>query len=124
MTRTARSASCPALTSWARSPSPTPNGRPRKQRSINPRFGKDHAMKLVMQRERPRLRLNADTAADLMTLNPVSIHRDALLTEALALFTSRSFMVAPVIDNAGRPVGVLSASDILVHDREKVNYLA
>jgi CBS domain-containing protein len=28
-----------------------------------------------------------------------------------------------VIDEAGRPVGVLSRSDILVHDRETVEYL-
>jgi CBS domain-containing protein len=70
-----------------------------------------------------RLQLNADTAADLMTKNPVSINQNAYLKEALALFTSRGFTVAPVIDDAGRAVGVLSSSDILVHDRETVDYL-
>ena len=31
--------------------------------------------------------------------------------------------MAPVIDDAGRAVGILSSSDILVHDREKVEHL-
>jgi CBS domain-containing protein len=71
-----------------------------------------------------RALLNARCAADLMTENPVSINQNANLKEALALFTDKGFMVAPVIDDAGRAVGVLSCSDILVHDREKVDYLA
>jgi CBS domain-containing protein len=76
------------------------------------------AMKVAMNYEAPRLTLNADTAGELMTKNPVSINQNASLHEALALFTNKGFGVAPVIDNAGRPVGVLSSSDILVHDRE------
>lgn len=80
-------------------------------------------MKLTTLRENPRLRLNADTAADLMTANPVSLNQNATLKEALDLFTNNNFTVAPVIDNAGRAVGVLSSSDILVHDRERVEYL-
>lgn len=71
-----------------------------------------------------RLVLNADTAADLMTANPVSLHHRAPVKEAVALFTDKGFNVAPVIDDAGRPIGVLSSSDIVVHDREKVDYLA
>jgi len=67
--------------------------------------------------------LSADTAAELMTRNPVSINQKANLKEALALFTNKGFTVAPVIDDAGRAVGVLSISDIIVHDREKVEYL-
>lgn len=80
-------------------------------------------MKLAMHRETPRLRLNADTAADLMTANPVSLNQNASLQEALALFTNKNFTVAPVIDDAGRAVGVLSSSDILIHDRERVEFL-
>jgi CBS domain-containing protein len=87
------------------------------------KFRKDLAMKTAMTLEAPRLLLNADTAADLMTRNPVSLNQNAVLKEALALFTNKGFTVAPVIDNAGRAVGVLSSSDILVHDREKVDYL-
>ena len=66
-------------------------------------------MKLAMLRETPRLTLNAETAADLMTKNPVCINQRANLKEALALFTSKGLTVAPVVDNAGRAVGVLSS---------------
>jgi predicted transcriptional regulator len=65
--------------------------------------------------------LTASTAKDLMTANPISIREDANLREALLLFTEKGFSAAPVIDDAGRPVGVLSQSDIVVHDRETVN---
>jgi CBS domain-containing protein len=71
----------------------------------------------------PRLALWAETAADLMTPNPVSIDADATVREAIALLTDRGFSAAPVIDEAGRPIGVLSQTDILVHDRER-SYLA
>src|SRR4051794_6904919 len=79
-------------------------------------------MKHTNHLEAPRLLLNAATAGDLMTKNPVSINQNAVLKEALALFTNKGFTVAPVIDRAGRAVGVLSCSDILVHDREKVEH--
>jgi CBS domain-containing protein len=71
----------------------------------------------------PTLRLRAVTAADLMVPNPVSIREDALVREAIVLLTDKGFSAAPVIDAAGRPVGVLSRSDILVHQREKVDYV-
>src|SRR5436305_13473610 len=62
-------------------------------------------------------------AAELMTVNPVSIREDATLREATALLTDKGFSAAPVIDEAGRPVGVLSRGDLLIHDREKVDFL-
>jgi CBS domain-containing protein len=65
-----------------------------------------------------RLALDAAQAADLMTPNPVSLNADALVADAIAAMTQRGFSAAPVIDEAGRPVGVLSRSDILVHERE------
>jgi len=71
-----------------------------------------------------RLSLWAQTAADLMSPNPVSIRDNATLREALALFADKGYSAAPVIDAAGRPVGVLSRSDIIVHDRETVEHLA
>jgi CBS-domain-containing membrane protein len=80
-------------------------------------------MNVSLTLETSRMTLNADTAAELMTRNPVSINQKATLKEALALFINKGFTVAPVIDNRGRAVGVLSGSDILVHDREKVEYL-
>jgi len=68
--------------------------------------------------------LDAKTAADLMRPNPVSIRDNATLREAVALLTDKGYSAAPVIDAAGRPVGVLSRSDIVVHDRETVEHLA
>jgi CBS domain-containing protein len=62
--------------------------------------------------------LDAAMAADLMSDNPVSIRLEASVMEATALLTDRGFSAAPVIDVAGRPVGVISRADILVHDRE------
>jgi CBS domain-containing protein len=81
-------------------------------------------MKLgTMLETAPHLALQAETAADLMTANPVSVREDATLREVLALFIDKGFSAAPVIDRAGRPVGVLSRSDLLIHDREEANYL-
>jgi CBS domain-containing protein len=71
----------------------------------------------------PRLVLAAETAADLMTGNPVSIRSEASIREAIALLTDKGISAAPVIDEAGLPVGVVSRTDILVHDREKVEYM-
>jgi CBS domain-containing protein len=62
--------------------------------------------------------LTAECAEDLMTPNPVSLRSDATIQEAIALLTDRGFSAAPVIDEAGRPIGVLSRTDILVHERE------
>ncbi len=61
-------------------------------------------------------------AKDLMASNPVSIHRDATVREAVALLADRGFGAMPVIDEAGRPVGVVSRTDILIHEREYVHH--
>jgi CBS domain-containing protein len=71
-----------------------------------------------------RLFLDAAQAADLMSPNPVSLNADALVAEAIAVMTRRGFSAAPVIDEAGRPAGVLSRSDILVHERETLKSAA
>ncbi len=65
------------------------------------------------------LTLSAPTAADLMTPNPVSISQDATVKEAAAILADRGFSAAPVIDAAGRPVGVVSRSDVMIHYRNK-----
>jgi CBS domain-containing protein len=67
-----------------------------------------------------RLILWAETAADMMMPNPVSLPGAATVAEALALLTDRGFSAAPVMDEAGRPIGVLSRTDILVHEREQL----
>ncbi len=67
-----------------------------------------------------RLTLEAVRAADLMADNPVSIRATATVAEATALLSDRGISAAPVIDDTGRPVGVVSKADILIHDRELV----
>ena len=64
------------------------------------------------------LTLHARTAADLMAHNPVSIRAAAGIAEANRLFTDKGIAAAPVIDEAGRPIGVVSRSDLLVHQCE------
>jgi CBS domain-containing protein len=78
-------------------------------------------MPVTLKTTAARPMLDADTAADLMTRDPVSIRDVATVGEAVAMLTDHGFSAAPVIDEAGRPVGVLSRSDILVHDREKID---
>ena len=77
---------------------------------------------MIATRTRHRLFLDAETAADLMTANPVSLREDASLHEALVLFTKKGISAAPVIDSAGRPVGVISRSDIIIHDRTEIEW--
>jgi CBS domain-containing protein len=67
------------------------------------------------------LSLAAETAADLMRPNPISIREYATLQEAVALLLDEGFSAAPVVDCAGRPVGVVSRTDIIAHDREKLD---
>jgi CBS domain-containing protein len=62
--------------------------------------------------------LHAETAEDLMVANPISIRAEAGIPEAMALFTEKGITAAPVIDEAGRPIGVVSRSDLLIHQRE------
>src|ERR671938_539119 len=59
--------------------------------------------------------LGARTAADLMTPNPVSIRHSATVPEAAAFLAARGISAAPVIDETGRPVGVVSRTDIIRH---------
>jgi len=69
-----------------------------------------------------RLTLEARTAADLMTDHVISIPESSTLHEAIALLIDRGFSGAPVINDAGRAVGVISQSDIVVHDRNTPAY--
>jgi CBS domain-containing protein len=68
--------------------------------------------------------LRAETAADLMSPNPMSLRGDATLHEAVAFLVDRNVSGAPVIDEAGRPIGVLTQTDILIHDREEVEHVS
>ena len=66
-----------------------------------------------------RMLLWAETAQDLMVANPISINANAVVQEAIAFLIDKGFSAAPVIDEAGKPIGVLSRTDILVHDRAR-----
>jgi CBS domain-containing protein len=73
--------------------------------------------------DKPRpLTMKARTAAELMTERVVSIFEHAPLHEAIATLVDRGFGGAPVINEAGRAVGVISLSDIAAHDRNTVAY--
>lgn len=71
---------------------------------------------------RTPLVLVARTAEEMMTPGPVSIAKDAPLSEAVDVLATRGFSALPVIDDAGRPVGVLSQADIIRYDREHVEH--
>ena len=82
-------------------------------------------MKLsIACREKAPLRLDACTAADLMVPNPLSLRAEASVTEAMTLFTEKGITAAPVIDDAGRPLGVVSHSDLMIHQCEKAKHRA
>src|SRR5437868_5016587 len=66
-----------------------------------------------------RFVLDAATAAELMTENPVSIPADMTVHEAAVVLTDREISAVPVIDEAGRPLGVLTHTDIVRHERHK-----
>jgi CBS domain-containing protein len=71
-----------------------------------------------MNSTRPMLK--SENAGELMTPNPLSIRESASVAEAIRFLTSKGFSAAPVIDDCGRPIGVVSRADILVFDRERV----
>jgi CBS domain-containing protein len=76
-------------------------------------------MTATMTRNFECFALRAETAADLMTLNPVSIPGEMTVREAAAVLTDKEISAVPVIDDAGRPVGVLTHTDIVRHERHK-----
>jgi CBS domain-containing protein len=64
------------------------------------------------------LALGASTAAEMMTPHVVSIRADATVEEAAALLTDKGVTAVPVVGPDGRPVGVLSRTDVVAHDSE------
>jgi len=78
-------------------------------------------MKVANRIEAPMM-LRAWTAADLMVANPISLRAEAGAAEASTLFTEKGITAAPVIDEAGRPIGVVSRSDLLIHHCEHAKH--
>jgi CBS domain-containing protein len=67
------------------------------------------------KRDSFRLILDAETAGELMTPNPVSVSEHTMIREAAVALTNREISAFPVINEAGQPVGVLSRADIVRH---------
>lgn len=63
----------------------------------------------------PPLTLIAETASELMTAGPTSLHSSATVAQASAFLTAKGFGAAVVIDDAGHPIGVVTKTDVLVH---------
>jgi CBS domain-containing protein len=78
-----------------------------------PSEGGDDMNTHATPRPAPLMALHARTAAGLMTHNPVSVRRTATVEDAARFLSSRGISAAPVIDDAGRPVGVVSRTDLL-----------
>jgi CBS domain-containing membrane protein len=97
----------------------------------NPRRGlprqtfqpKEKTMNWHAKSPSPVLALVAKTAADLMTPTIVTIPAAATVPEAVALLIEKNLSAVPVVDQAGKPVGVLSRSDIVAHDRRQYEHL-
>jgi CBS domain-containing protein len=60
-----------------------------------------------------RLVLGAETALDLMVPDALTLPAALPLREAARILTERGISAAPVVDDGGRPVGVLSRADIV-----------
>ena len=67
------------------------------------------------------LSLHAETARDVMTPGPFSLHATATVAEATTFLTARDFGAAVVIDAAGHALGVVTKTDLLVYQREKAD---
>lgn len=55
----------------------------------------------------------AKSAGEVMTRNPLSVNESATIGDGAAFLTAKRISAAPVINEAGRPVGVLSLADIV-----------
>jgi arabinose-5-phosphate isomerase len=66
-----------------------------------------------------RRKLRADAAlldkpiAGVMTRTPKRIHKDALASEAMAILNQYRIDELPVVDDAGRPVGLIDVQDLV-----------
>lgn len=62
-------------------------------------------------------------AGELMTPNPVSLDQWATVQDAAAFLAGKGISAAPVIDDAGRPLGVVSSTDIIRYQRNRAKNL-
>jgi CBS domain-containing protein len=59
-----------------------------------------------------------------MRPNPISINRNATVRETAEILQEHGLHIAPVIDDAGRPTGVVSRTDLLDYWRHRRDRLA
>lgn len=52
-------------------------------------------------------------AREVMTTSPATVRADALMNEAVAIFTKRKLSELPALDEEGRPVGILDVTDLV-----------
>ncbi len=62
------------------------------------------------------------TAEQIMTTNPVCISQSATISQATALMNQYSIHALPVVDDKKIPIGVISSSDIMIHNHEYLSY--
>jgi CBS domain-containing protein len=62
--------------------------------------------------------------ADVMTRNPVVLRRDDCITYAINCMATRNIRNVPVVDDSGRPVGVLRVWDVIAHLSEVFDEIA
>lgn len=55
-------------------------------------------------------------ARDIMTRNPIVLKRDVSVKEAAELFTEKGIGGAPVVDDEGNLIGMVSSGDLIMRD--------
>jgi CBS domain-containing protein len=65
------------------------------------------------------MELKAKTAREIMNPDPHSIEETKTADDAANFLTHRGFGATVVIDQAGRPLGVVTKTDLLIHDLER-----
>ncbi|MFF7976089.1 CBS domain-containing protein [Streptomyces sp. NPDC007905] len=60
--------------------------------------------------------LHRRTVGDVMTKEVVTLRADTPLQQVAALLDANDIVAAPVVDDDGAPVGIVSASDVLRHE--------
>ncbi|TAD77216.1 MAG: CBS domain-containing protein [Oscillatoriales cyanobacterium] len=55
----------------------------------------------------------AATVADVMSRDPIVVHRETSLTEVIKLLAEHRISGVPVVDQAGQLVGIVSESDLM-----------
>jgi CBS domain-containing protein len=64
--------------------------------------------------------LEKTNVESVMTRNVATLTPDATVEHAARLFATRHITGAPVVDTNGRPVGVVSQSDVMAADKRKI----